>query len=142
MRWVPTEEIADPAQGPSAPLRVVVGVVVLEALLLLAAAVFSVGEILLGRTADATAAAVIAALAALFGAFLLFCGRALWRRQRWARGPVMFWQLLQLLTVVTTTFSARWVVAGLVVISVVAGVGLLLPRVVAETTVPADPPVT
>jgi len=50
--------------------------------------------------------------------------------------------LLQLLTVVTTTFSARWVVAGLVVISVVAGVGLLLPRVVAETTVPADPPVT
>jgi hypothetical protein len=128
--------------APSVPLRVVVGVVGLEALLLLAVTVFFLGEIVLRGASDTGAAVGTAALAALAGGFLGVCARALWRRQRWARGPVICWQLLQLLTAATTSFSERWwAPAMLLVASLVAGVGLLLPRVTAETTVPADPPV-
>ena len=128
--------------APSPSLRVVVGVVVAEALMLLAVTAFYLGELALAGASDPGAAVVTAALAGLVGAFLLFCARALWNRRRWARGPVITWQLLQLLTVVTTSFSARWPITGLFVLaSLVAGVGLLLPGVVAETTVPDDPPV-
>lgn len=133
---------ADRTGPPSAALRLVVGVVVLESLLLLALALFLVGEAVLAEAADAGAGAVTAVVAVLFGGFLGICARALWRRQRWARGPVVCWQLLQLLTVVTSSFSERWWIPGLLAVaSLVAGVGLLLPRVVAETTGSADPPV-
>lgn len=128
--------------APSRPLRVVVGVVGAEAALLVAVTAFFLGEIVLGGASDAGAAAVTAALAGLAGGFLGVCARALYRRQRWARAPVICWQLLQLLTAATTQFDERWWIPGaLVVASVVAGGGLLLPRVTAETTAAADPPV-
>jgi len=127
---------------PSVPLRTVVGVVVLEAVLLLALALFLLGEAVLAEAANAGAGVVTAVVAVLFGGFLAVCARALWRRQRWARGPVVCWQLLQLLTAATTSFSEQWWIPGLLVVaSLVAGVGLLLPRVIAETTGSADPPV-
>jgi len=127
---------------PSAPLATVVAVVALEALLLAAVAVFFLGEIAVSGATDVGAAVATAALAGLAGGFLGVCARALWRRQRWARGPVVCWQLLQLLTAATTSFSPRWwIPALLVVASLVAGVGLLLPRVTAETAASADPPV-
>ena len=130
-----------PTDSPSLPLRVVVGAVLVEGVLYLGVTAFFIAEIVFGRPADVLAATVIAALAGLVAGFLLLCARALWWRRRWARGPVMAWQLIQLLTAVTTTFSELWMVIALATVSLVAGVGLLLPRVVAETTVPADPPV-
>lgn len=132
----------DRSGPPSLPLRVVVVVVGLEALLLVAVALFLLGEVVLADAADAVAATVTVAVALLFGGFLGVCARALWHRQRWARGPVVCWQLLQLLTAATTSFSHRWwVPALLVTASLVVGVGLFLPRVTAETTASADPPV-
>lgn len=132
---------ARPVGAPSTPLKVVVAVVALEALLLLAVGFYLLGEVVVGDVADAVSAVVTSAVAGLFGGFLGLCARALWRRQRWARGPVVCWQLLQLLTAATTSFSQRWVPALLILAAVVVGAGLLLPRVTAETTGAADPPV-
>lgn len=112
-----------------------------QGLLLASLAVFFLVSTVAAGATDPLAAAATAVLAALVGAFLLLCARALWRRRRWARGPVVAWQLLQLLTVVSTSFAGyRWAGALLVVASLVALVGLLTPTVVAETTGRADPP--
>ena len=129
----------------SPALRAVVAAVVVEAVLLAAVALFFGAEIVLGddrAIADVGTAAAIAVLALLIGAFLAFCARALWRRRRWARGPVVTWQLLTVLGVVPSLGGERWWPAALVLLlCVVAGGGLFLPRVVAETTGDSDPPV-
>ena len=65
---------------------------------------------------------------------LVLAIRGLWRGRRWARSPVMTWQVL-LVALALTGFGddpSPWVVAMLV-LGLLVGVGLLLPPVVAAT---------
>lgn len=74
-------------------------------------------------------------------AVLVLAARALAHGRRWARSPVLTWQLL-LLVMAVGWFSAEpspWA-AGVVVVALMVGVGLLLPTVVAATTAPRTPP--
>ncbi len=126
---------------PSIALQAVVAAVLLEAVILVGVAVFFVVEIFIARPADAVAAAVIAALALLVGAFLGLCARALRAGRRWARSPVITWQLLMVLGVVPSLMGERWYAAvPLLALGLVAGGGLLLPAVVKETTGSGEPP--
>lgn len=124
-------------------LVAVVAAVALEALLLVAVAVFFAVEVVVARPSDPVLASAVAALALLVGVFLAACARALWFRRRWARAPVVTWQLLTLFAVLPSVLGASWWAAlVLLVLCVVAGAGLLTPKVVAETTARGRPPVT
>jgi hypothetical protein len=81
------------------------------------------------------AATVFLALFALGVAAVLVLGvRGLWSGRRWARSPIMTWQVL--LVVLSVGWlgvePALWAV-GVLVSALVVGVGLLLPSVVAVT---------
>jgi hypothetical protein len=124
-------------------LAVIVVAVVLEAVLLLGVAGMDALEVLRGDATEPGAGLALGALALLVGGFLLLCARGLWHGRRWARGPVVTWQLLQLvLAVPTVAGPGRVYGVPLVAVSLLVGIGLLTPRVVAATTSPADPPVT
>jgi hypothetical protein len=126
------------------PLLVaVVAAVALEAGLLVGVAAFYL-VLALGPDADEPgAAAATAALAALIGGFLILCARGLWRGRRWARGPVVTWQLLQLAVAVPALTGPGWPVGAVLVgASLLAGVGLLTPQVTRATASTADPPVS
>ncbi len=61
--------------------------------------------------------------------------RGLWRGRRWARSPVMTWQIMLVVLSVGWLGVESTVWAwGVLVTAVVVGVGLLLPAVVAVTT--------
>jgi hypothetical protein len=125
------------------PLLVaVVAAVALEAGLLLGVAGFYAVGLVAGRASDAVAAGATAGLAVLLGLALGFFARALWRGRRWARGPVMTWQLLVLLSLGTTGAWRSPVGAAAVLVALVAGGCLLAPSVVRATTSTAEPPVT
>lgn len=130
------------ARGKPPLLVTVVAGVCLEAGLLLGVVVFYAAGTLAGRATDAGAAGATAGLAALLAGFLGLCARALWQGRRWARGPVMTWQLLTVLAVVTTG-GFRTVLGGAVLaVAVTVGGGLLARSVIRTTTSPADPPVS
>lgn len=116
--------------------------VLVEAALLAAVGVFFVVEVVVAEPTSTGTAVSIAALALLLAGVLVLCARGLLAGRRWARAPVMTWQLLVLLAVVPTLLGDRWwAAAGLAALSLVAAVGLLVPSVVAATTERAEPPV-
>jgi hypothetical protein len=128
--------------GRSPVLVAVVACVFVEVLLLLAVAVFFGVEMLVADASDLVTAAAVGLLALLVAAFLALCGRGLWHRRRWARAPVITWQLLTLFAVLPSLGRELWwISAFLLVLCLVAGVGLVLPTVVAETTDRTEPPV-
>lgn len=133
----------EPAPGRrSLALVAVVAAVSIEAVLLVAVAVFFGVELMVGEASDLFTAVAVAVLALLVGVFLALCARGLWRGRRWARAPVMTWQLITILAVVPSLGPGRWWIAGgLLVPCLVAAIGLLLPSVVAATTNRAEPPV-
>jgi hypothetical protein len=133
----------EPARRARPPLLVaVIAGVALEAGLMLGVAAYYVAGVTRQAATDAGAALGAAALIVALGAFLLVCAWALWRGRRWARGPVMTWQLLQILALATTGGLGTW--WGWVVVLLAAAVagGLLAPPVVRATTSKAEPPVT
>ena len=75
---------------------------------------------LIGDAQDTGGAEALAGLAALFGVGLLLGARGLYRRRRWARGPVMAVQLLALLVAISSLRAARpllaWPAAAVVVV--------------------------
>ena len=72
---------------------------------------------------------------------LLLAARGLWRGRRWARSPVVMWQILLVVLAIGWLGAdpSAWAVVVLVV-AVVTGVGLLLPSAVAATARRQDPP--
>lgn len=111
-------------------LLIVAVVTALEAALLLAVAGFFVVELLRVPATSVAGAVVTAVLAALMGAFLLLCARHLLLGRRWARAPVITWQLLQASVAVPTTRSDVAVVGWLLLAaSVVVTLGVLTPQV-------------
>ncbi|SDQ08633.1 hypothetical protein [Quadrisphaera sp. DSM 44207] len=123
-------------------LLAVVAAVALEALLLLGVVVLYAVELLGAGAVDAAGATATAALAGAAGLGLGACARGLLAGRRWARAPVLTWQLLQAAVAVPLLAGPWWWAgAGLLVLAVVAGVGLFAPSVVAATTAPQPPPV-
>lgn len=138
--WDPVR--VDPALSRPRLLVVVIALVGLEAALLLAVAVIYVARAVT-VSGEPGVAFVTAALAAVIGGFLVFACRGLWRGRRWARAPVVTWQLLQLaVTAPVVTGPLWWGGASLVAASVVVLVALFSPAVVRATASTADPPVT
>lgn len=120
--------------GRPAALLVVVAAVALEALVLLAAGAGYVVLLVTRGTADLLFAALTVTLAVAVGVGLLACARGLLRAQRWARAPVVTWQLLQAATVVPALGGGFGPAAGvLVALSAVVVVGLFLPAVARAT---------
>ena len=91
---------------------------------------------LLRGTSQLPGAAVFLVLFAVGIAAVLVAGvRGLWRGRRWARSPVITWQLLLVVMAIgwLTADPAGWAVAVLAS-ALAVGVGLLLPRVIAATS--------
>lgn len=84
------------AARPSATLLAVAGLVALEALGLVAAAVFFVVETVVATADDRTRAVVAAVLTLMAAVGLGLVARALAARRRWARAPALVSNLLVL----------------------------------------------
>lgn len=89
-------DLTSPAQrphGPPPPLVVAASLVAVQGLVMLAIAVLEVASVSSDRVAFGLSTALF------FGAYglvLLLGAVALWRRNAWARGPVLFTQLFSL----------------------------------------------
>lgn len=122
-------------------LLVVCLLVVLEAAAFLGLAVAWAADVVRGAATMPAASLFLVAFAAGVALLLLLAARGLWRGRRWARSPVIMWQIL-LVVLAFGWLSAEpavWPVLVLVV-AVLIGGGLLLPPVVAATAGRQDPP--
>jgi len=136
------------SDAPARPraLLVVVAAVGVEAAAMIGVVVLYLVELVLGRAADARGAVATTVLAVFVGAGLVLAARGLLAGRRWARAPILTWQLVQVLAVALPLLGGggalpRAVGAALVVLGVVAGGGLFAPSVVAATTDQEAPPV-
>lgn len=140
----PSPDTADRQGGPAARrpilLQLALGLVLLEVLALAALSVLIVVDIV-SVLPDQRVTMISLAVALLGLAALVFVGaRALWQGRRWGRGPVVTWQLLQLLIGVSALGADAWWGTVLpAVVAVVALVGLLAPASRAATDGRAQP---
>jgi hypothetical protein len=128
--------VVEPVDGRRPVVLVVVCLLVLvEALAFVGLALGWLVELLRGRTEIPGAVAFLVAFALGMAVLLAACARGLWRGRRWARSPVVLWQVLLVVLAIGWLGSGitPWGVA-VVVIALITGVGLLLPSVVAVTT--------
>jgi hypothetical protein len=123
-----------PARHRPAVLAVVCGLVLIQAGLLVGLASAWVVDLVQGQSRLPAATVFLALFALGVAAVLLLGVRGLWSGRRWARSPVMTWQVL--LVVLSIGWLgvevAPWAV-GVLVSALVVGVGLVLPSVVAVT---------
>jgi len=99
--------------------------VAVEGVLLAVYGVLEAASVSSGRV---TMGVTTAAFFLLYGGGLVVCGWALWRRGSWARGPVVFAQLLQLGIAWNFRGGDTTVIAiGLAVVALVVVVGVLHP---------------
>ena len=120
-----TRAASGPEPGGSGPrLRQVVQVLVtLEAVALVVGAVAGVIAVAAGDPSNPGAVLSLAAIALVLGIGLGFCARGIASGARWARGPVLTWQLLQAGVAMPLSASgAWWVGVPLLAVAVVAGV--------------------
>lgn len=101
------------------------GLVLVEALGLLAAAVFYVVEVLVADEDDLTRALVSAGLALLAAVGLGLVGRALLGGRRWARSPALVTNLLVVPVAVGLLQGGRWYVGLPLLLLAVAVLALL-----------------
>ena len=120
-------------------LLVVCCLVVLEAAAFAGLGLAVGAELVRGRATMPGATAFLAVCGLGVAALLGLCARGLWRGRRWARSPVVMWQIL-LVVLALGWYSAEASAWALVVvaIAVATGVGLLLPAVVRATTPPSE----
>ncbi|KQY48230.1 hypothetical protein [Cellulomonas sp. Root137] len=122
------------------PLLVVCLLLTLEAAAFLGLGVAWTVDVVRGTATMPAASLFLAAFGAGIALLLLLAARGLWRGRRWARSPVIMWQIL--LVVLAIGWLGAEPTAWAVVVLVVAvgiGVGLLLPAVVAVTARRQDP---
>ncbi|WP_066582689.1 hypothetical protein [Cellulomonas timonensis] len=108
--------------------------VLLEAALLVGLGV-AFGVEIAGGSLVAGAMIFLIVFALGVAAVLVASARGLWRGRRWARSPVLTWQLF-LIVLAAGWFNVEptaWA-AAILVIALAIGVGLMLPSVVAATT--------
>src|SRR3954451_5005060 len=116
-------------------LVVVCCLVVLEAAAFAGLGLAVGSELVRGRATMPGATAFLALCGLGIAALLGLCARGLWRGRRWARSPVIMWQIL-LVVLALGWYGAdpsAWPLVA-VGIAVVIGVGLLLPGVVRTTS--------
>lgn len=121
------------------PLVLVCVLVALEATAFLVLGIAFVVDLARGNAQSSAATVFLALFAAGVAALLLAGARGLWRGRRWARSPVVTWQIL-LVVLALGWFGVEpsvWA-AAVVAVAVLVGVGLLLPTVVAATTGTAE----
>jgi hypothetical protein len=129
----PVPQNARPSGRPAVLALVCVLVVVQAGLLIGLAAAWGIG--LVQGESRLPAATVFLVLFALGVAAVLVLGaRGLWAGRRWARSPVMTWQVLLVVLSIgwLRVEVAPWAV-GVLVSALAVAVGLVLPRVVAAT---------
>lgn len=115
----------------------------LEALLLLAAAVWSLVTMVREGFAGVAVSIALAIVLLLFSLLLVVGVNALWHGRRWGRGPVLTWQLIQAaIAVGAVGIAPAWMVYPVLGASLIAGAGLLLPASVAATSRPSGRPDT
>ena len=115
-------------------LAVLCVLVVLQAGALVGMAVAFVTDLVRGVSELPGATVFLAVFALGVAAVLVLAARGLWAGRRWARSPIMTWQVL-LVVMSVGWFSAdpAWWVVAVLLSALVVGVGLLLPPVVAAT---------
>ena len=124
--------VAAPGPGRTA-LLVVAGVLALEALGLVVAGGFAVGDLLHGGRAGMDL--FLVAFAWGLAAMLLAAARGLLDGRRWGRSPAVTWQLFQVVLAVTwLQGGAHPVPVVLLVLAVVVVGGIVSPGVTARTT--------
>jgi len=132
---VPSTHSTQPATDPPrTPLLTAIGVVVLlEALLLVGAAVYLVQGLVAQGSQAPIAVVSLVVLALGFAAGVAFCGRGLLQRAAWARSPVVVWQLLQIAAGLPAfNGGTPWLGVLLVVPAVFVLIGCFLPSVAAQ----------
>ncbi|AEE46658.1 hypothetical protein [Cellulomonas fimi] len=125
-----------------APLVVACVLTLLESVVVGAMGVAFLVDLVRGRTVIPAATVFLVVFCAGVATLLVLAARALWNGRRWARSPVMTWQVLLVVLSVgwLQVEMTPWALAVLAV-AVVLGVLLLLPQVVAatsQTRPPAD----
>lgn len=116
-----------PVRAP-VPLLVVFVLLVLEAGALAALGAGLVGDVVTGAAAAAGTSAALAVFYLAVAAGLVAAGRALLRGRRWARGPVVTWQLLQgACALALGSLFAPWVVVALLTLAAGVVAGVLWP---------------
>jgi hypothetical protein len=115
--------------------------VTLEAAAFLGLGIAWTADVVRGAATMPGASLFLAAFGIGIALLLLLAARGLWRGRRWARSPVITWQILLVVLAIGWLGAqpSAWAVVVLVVATLV-GVGLLLPSVVAVTTPPRDAP--
>ena len=123
------------------PLLVVCLLVTLEAAAFLGLGVAWTVDVLRGTATMPGASLFLAAFGVGIALLLLLAARGLWRGRRWARSPVIMWQILLVVLAIGWLGAepTAWAVLVLVV-AVAVGGGLLLPTVVAVTARRQDVP--
>ncbi|WP_210650605.1 hypothetical protein [Nocardioides sp. SYSU D00065] len=124
---MPASPSQTPAPGPAAPppLVVAASLVAVEALVLAALGVLELANLRAIRLTMGLTTSIFFLGAA---AALAWCAWALWRVRRWARGPVVMAQLIQLgLAWNFWAGSTRALAAGLAVVALVVVLGVMHP---------------
>jgi hypothetical protein len=135
MTAAPDEHIPERADNRLAFL--VAALVGLEALLLLAGAVFLVAEGLTSDQEEPGAAIALAVVVLVIGAGLAFCARGVAHGLRWSRGPVLTWQLLQAGVGMPVSTAQPLVGVPLLAVAIVVGVLIAGRQVITQ---PSDRP--
>ena len=122
-------------------LLVVCLLVTVEAAAFLGLGVAWIADVVRGAATMPAASLFLAAFGAGVALLLLLAARGLWRGRRWARSPVIMWQILLVVLAIGWLGAdpTVWAVVVLVV-AVLIGAGLLLPSVVAATARRQAPP--
>ena len=122
-------------------LLVVCLLVTVEAAAFLGLGVAWIADVVRGAATMPAASLFLAAFGAGVALLLLLAARGLWRGRRWARSPVIMWQILLVVLAIGWLGAdpTAWAVVVLVV-AVLIGAGLLLPSVVAATAHRQAPP--
>jgi hypothetical protein len=104
---------------------VVVVTLALEAAAATAYGIYLGVETVVAPALERLAAAVLTVLVLALGAGLALLARAVLRGRRWARSPVLVWQVLQA-SIAVPALGTRWALgAALLAACVVVGVGVL-----------------
>ncbi|WP_380157950.1 hypothetical protein [Kineococcus sp. R86509] len=129
----PSHPALTPRRSPL--LTLVAALVIVEALILVGAAVYLLHGLLVEDAAAPIAAIAMVVMALIFAVGVGFCGWGLLHRATWARSPVVVWQLLELAAGIPAfSGGSPWVGVVLVVPAVVVLVGLFVPSVSAQVS--------
>lgn len=107
----------------------------IEALALLAGALLLIVALIGGFTDDTSMAVFVLVFGGGMGLMLAVMLRNLSRGKRWARGPLVTWQLFQIAVAIPLLQgSTPWIGIALLLLAAVVLVGMFTPTVLALTT--------